>query len=194
MEVPVTTSVEQQQQDVIDLLLAQHNEIKALFAQVKAGRGQQKQQAFNDLVRLLAVHESAEEQVVHPAARAEAGDAIVEARLHEEDEAKHMLSQLYDLGVDAPDFDSRFEAFELDVLAHATHEEQQEFPELRRSTDPDKLRRMAGAVRAAEAISPTRPHPAAGESAVGNMVMGPPVAIFDKMRDAVRDWRQSHSD
>ncbi|MEV7805489.1 hypothetical protein AB0O28_21325 [Microbispora sp. NPDC088329] len=53
-------------------------------------------------------------------------------------------------------------------------------------------RRMAGAVRAAEAISPTRPHPGAGESATANMLAGPPVAVFDKIRDAVRDWRQSN--
>jgi hemerythrin superfamily protein len=190
----MTTSTQQQQQDVIDLLVAQHNEIKALFAQVRAAQGEAKRQAFQDLVRLLAVHESAEEQVVHPAARADAGDAVVDARLHEEDRAKHALSELYDLGVDAADFDARFAAFELEVLTHATHEEQEEFPELRRNTDTDKLRRMAGAVRAAEALSPTRPHPAAGESPVGNMLLGPPVAVFDKVRDAVRNWRQSHGD
>jgi len=194
MEVDVTTSTQQQQQDVIDLLVSQHNEIKALFARVRSGVGEPKRQAFQDLVRLLAIHEAAEEQVVHPAARADAGDAVVDARLHEEDQAKHTLSELYDLGVDAADFDARFAAFERDVLTHATHEEQQEFPELRRSTDPGRLRTMAGAVRAAEAIAPTRPHPAAGESAVGNTLLGPPVAVFDKVRDAVRDWRQSHSD
>ncbi|GAB1692919.1 hypothetical protein [Krasilnikovia sp. M28-CT-15] len=53
---------------------------------------------------------------------------------------------------------------------------------------------MAGAVRAAEAVSPTRPRPAAGEGPVSNMLAGPPVAVLDKMRDAVRDWRQSHND
>jgi hemerythrin superfamily protein len=193
VEVPSVTTAEQQQ-DVVDLLRSQHNEIKSLFAEVNAAQGEQKQQAFQRLVRLLAVHETAEEQVVHPAARSDAGDEVVDARLHEEDEAKHVLSDLYDLGVDAPGFDARFAAFEQAVLAHATHEEQEEFPELRRNTDPAQLRRMAGAVRAAEAISPTRPHPAAGENPVTNMLAGPPVAVFDKMRDAVRDWRQSQDD
>lgn len=184
----------EQQQDVIELLLQQHNEIKALFARVKTTGGDAQQAAFQDLVRLLAVHESAEEQVVHPAARHDAGDAVVEARLHEESEAKHVLSDLYDLGVDSPEFPARFAAFEQAVVAHATHEEQEEFPLLRSNTEPDKLRRMAGAVRAAEAVAPTRPHPSAGESPAGNLVLGPPVAVFDKMRDAVRDWRQSHND
>jgi len=183
-----------QEQDVIELLISQHNEIKSLFAEVKAAHGDSKQHAFQRLVRLLAVHESAEEQVVHPAARDEAGDAVVDARLREENEAKHVLSDLYDLGTGAPEFDARFAAFEQAVLAHASHEEQEEFTELRRTTGPDKLRRMAGAVRAAEAVSPTRPHPAAGENPAVNLLVGPPVALFDKMRDAVRDWRQSHQD
>ncbi|GIJ26797.1 hemerythrin [Micromonospora qiuiae] len=183
-----------QEQDVIDLLVQQHEQIRSLFEKVKQSQGEAKQAAFHDLVRLLAVHESAEEQVVHPAARADAGDAAVDARLHEEHEAKLTLSELYDLGTSAPSFDARFAEFEQAVLDHARHEEQEEFPQLRRDSDPQRLRRMAGAVRAAEAVSPTRPHPAAGESPVNNMLLGPPVAVFDRMRDAVRDWRQSHGD
>jgi hemerythrin superfamily protein len=164
---------------------------RALFAEVKSAAGNGKRDAFQRLVRLLAVHESAEEQIVHPEARRDAGDAVVDARLHEESEAKHVLSDLYDLGVDAPGFDAKFAELERAVLDHAAQEERDEFPQLRSHTDPAKLRRMGGAVRAAETIAPTRPHPAAGESAAGNLVLGPPVALFDKARDAVRDWRQS---
>jgi hemerythrin superfamily protein len=187
----VTTTGEQ---NVIDLLLAQHNQIKGMFADLATAQGDRKRELFHDLVRLLAVHESAEEQVVHPAARSKAGEEVVEARLHEEDEAKHALSDLYDLGVDHPQFDVKLATLAKAVLEHAAHEEQEEFPRLAQDTSPEQLRRMAGAVRAAEAISPTRPHPAAGESATANMLVGPPVAVFDKIRDAVRDWRQSNKD
>ncbi len=180
--------------DVIDLLLAQHEQIKGLFAGIVVADGDRKGDLFNDLVRLLAVHESAEEQVVHPAARSSAGDEVVEARLHEESEAKHALSDLYDLGVEHPEFDARLAMLEKAVVEHATHEEQEEFPRLRQELSAERLRRMAGAVRAAEAIAPTRPHPGAGESATVNMLAGPPVAVFDKIRDAVRDWRQSNKD
>jgi hypothetical protein len=188
----VTTT--QQEQDVIELLIDQHRQITALFAEVKAARGDEKREAFQRLVRLLAVHESAEELIVHPAARGDAGDAVVDARLREEHEAKQVLSDLYDLGVDAASFDGRFAAFEQAVVAHAMHEEMEELPALRDNTDTDKLRRMAGAVRSAEAIAPTRPHPSAGESVTANLLLGPPVAIFDKARDAVRDWRQSQQE
>ncbi|WP_040871661.1 hemerythrin domain-containing protein [Nocardia exalbida] len=181
------------EQDVVELLTAQHEEIFALLARLKAGEDG-KQDLFTELVRLLAVHESAEEEVVHPvAARARFGaDAdIVQPRLEEENAAKRALADLYDLGVDHPDFDARLAKFADAVAEHAAHEETEEFTLLRAQFSTSQLRRMAGSVRAAEAVAPTRPHPHAGESAVANLLAGPPLAVFDRARDAVRDWRQN---
>lgn len=174
---------------VIDLLLEQHTQIKTLFTKVLNASGKQKTDLFYDLVRLLAVHESAEEQVVHPTAKRKIdnGKPIVDARLHEEEQAKRALSDLYDLGTDNPDFDRRLQEFADDVISHATAEETQEFTQLRATLSEAELVRMASAVRAAEAMAPTRPHPAAGESAAANMLIGPPMAIFDKVRDAMRN-------
>jgi hemerythrin superfamily protein len=179
--------------DVVELLLGQHTQIKNLFRGLSQAQGERKRDLFEDLVRLLAVHESAEEIVVHPTARREIdnGDEVVEARVHEEGEAKQALAELYDLGVDHPDFDTKLAELAEDVVDHANHEEREEFSQLRAKLPEDRLRRMAGAVRAAEATAPTRPHPRAGESAVANIVAGPPIAVFDRVRDAVRDWTQS---
>lgn len=44
---------------------------------------------------------------------------------------------------------------------------------------------MATAVKAAEAMAPTHPHPGT-ESAVKNMTLGPVAALVDRTRDAVR--------
>jgi hemerythrin superfamily protein len=177
-------------QDVVDLLMEQHKEIKNLFGQVQRASGDRKRELFEDLVRLLAVHESAEEEIVHPTARRNipSGDTIVDKRLAEEDEAKHELAHLYDLGVDHPDFDARFVTFAEAVTHHASREEQEEFLKLREKLTADQLSTLAGAVRTAESVAPTRPHPSAGESATANLLMGPPLALFDRVRDAVRDW------
>ncbi|RKR90287.1 hemerythrin HHE cation binding domain-containing protein [Micromonospora pisi] len=185
-----------QEQDVLDLLHEQHNQIKALFGQLSRAQGTEKRELFEDLVRLLAVHESAEEIVVHPRAerKIEGGADVVQKRRHEEDQAKRELSALYDLGVEHPDFDSRLSTFADAVVEHASREESEEFPSLRRNSSPEQLRRMAGALRAAEAMAPTRPHPHSGESRTANLVAGPPMALFDRLRDAVRDWRESHRD
>ncbi|GGM45819.1 hemerythrin [Longimycelium tulufanense] len=185
-----------QEQDVVELLLEQHNEIKNLFSQLSTAQGDRKRELFEDLVRLLAVHESAEEEVVHPIARRriQNGETVVDDRLREENEAKEALAELYELGVDHPEFDGKLRALAKDVIDHATHEENQEFPQLRQNLTADQRRRMAGAIRAAEATAPTRPHPGVGESAMAQLLAGPPMAVFDRVRDAVRDWRQSNRD
>jgi hemerythrin superfamily protein len=177
-------------QTVIDLLLDQHTQIKRLFSDVLSATGENKRDRFYELVRLLAVHESAEELVVHPIARRSIADGgpIVVARLEEEDKAKHTLSDLYSLGVDHPEFDVRLRALGEDVVEHATAEETEEFAELRAALSPADQLRLAEAVRAAEAAAPTRPHPMAGESATANSLVGPPLAIFDRVRDALRNW------
>jgi hemerythrin superfamily protein len=178
--------------NVIDLLIAQHREIKAMFAEVPTLHGQHKQEKFEDLVRLLAVHESAEEQVVHPIARhtVSVGTEVVAARLEEESEAKTALADLWNLGVHHRDFDAGLADLARAVASHAEAEESQEFSQLRENLKQEQLTRMAGVVKAAEAVAPTRPHPMAGESAMANMVMGPPAALFDRVRDAVRDWNR----
>jgi hypothetical protein len=96
--------------------------------------------------------------------------------------------------VDHPEFGRRLEAFAAEVIQHATNEEGEKFLRLRGTVDPDRLRAMAGALKAAEAAAPTRPHANAPESAVGNLLAGPPIAVFDRVRDAVRDWRQKNPD
>lgn len=183
------------EQDVVDLLTAQHEEIRTLLRRLRSGH-EDKQELFSELVRLLAVHESAEEGVVHPVAkRAVFGaEEVVQPRLEEESEAKRALSELYDLGVDHPEFDARLAEFADAVDRHAAHEEREEFTLLRKQYSATQLERMAGSLRAAEAVAPTRPHPHAGESRMANLVVGPPLALFDRARDAVRDWRQSQGE
>src|SRR2546423_8839409 len=184
------------QRDVVSLLLEQHNEVKDLFRRLEAAQGTEKREIFQDLVRLLAVHESAEEAVVHPAARRAIsdGEQVVESRLQEENEAKQALVELYDLGVDHPEFDAKLAALREAVIAHATREENDEVLYLRQNLPAERLRRIAGAQEAADKGAPTRPHPQAGEVASANLVAGPPAGIFDRVRDAVRDWRESHRD
>ena len=88
---------------------------------------------------------------MHPTARHEAGDSVVDARLQEEDHAKNALAELCDMGTDDPAFDGKLAEFEQAVVAHATEEEREEFPSLSQGLSADHLRQMAGAPKAAEA-------------------------------------------
>jgi hemerythrin superfamily protein len=172
--------------DVIDFLKDQHEQIKGLFGKVLAAQGRQREQAFAELRKLMAIHETAEEEIVHPAARRALvdGESIVATRLHEENEAKQALSLLEKLDVGSMEFETRFRALKTAVLAHAESEEEEEFDELADELDDAQLRRMRKAVAFAESVAPTRPHPGV-ESAAGNMLAGPFVAMVDRVRDAL---------
>jgi hypothetical protein len=186
----VTAVVEtfvQSSDDVVNFLRDQHNLIKDLFEEVlSASSDEAREKAFVDLRQLLAVHETAEEMVVHPRARNEIadGDAIVDARLKEEHEAKEKLSRLEKIDVSSKEFLNELTMFRDDVIDHAEHEENEEFNKLQRKLDSDDLGRMAKAVQAAEAIAPTRPHPGV-ESAKANFAVGPFASMLDRARDAI---------
>lgn len=174
--------------DVVDLLLAQHARAEELFRAVRAESGEAKREAFHELVHLLAVHETAEEEIVHPLAREsiDAGDDVVDARLEEEREAKEVLAGLMKLEPESTEFDEQFELLRTSVLQHAKREERYEFVQLRAAHSPQRLTALAAAVRAAEAVAPTRPHPGV-ESAKANAALGLPTAVVDRVRDAIRD-------
>jgi hypothetical protein len=172
--------------DVVTFLKEQHQQIKAGFAQVANSTGERRKNAFYALRRLLAVHETAEEEIVHPAARRNIanGDTIVRLRLQEENQAKKVLSELEDLDVDSMEFQTRFNTLQFSVIAHAESEELEEFTPLGNILDQESLERMRKAVNFAESVAPTRPH-AGVESAGANMLAGPFASMLDRVRDAI---------
>ena len=174
--------------EVVAFLKAQHNLIEDMFDEVlHASDPQAREKPFQELRQLLAVHETAEEMVVHPRVRreADAGDSIVDARLNEEHEAKELLSHIEKLDITSKQFIDEVAKLRAAVLDHAQHEESEEFPILQRNVDADDLRRMGSAVRAAEAIAPTRPHPGV-ESAKLNFAVGPFASMLDRARDVIQ--------
>jgi hemerythrin superfamily protein len=173
--------------DVVGLLLRQHAMIRDLFAEVEQATGGARAESFERLVRLLAVHETAEEEIVHPYARRklDGGDAIIDERLREENEAKQLLTLMEERGTDDPSFPSHLEKLRVAVTEHARAEERYEFAQLVRETTEAERRAMALGVKAAEAVAPTHPHPGV-ETATENVVVGTPAAIMDRARDLIR--------
>jgi hemerythrin superfamily protein len=172
--------------DVVSFLKDQHARIRGLFAKVEASSGKEREESFRALRRLLAVHETAEEEIVHPAAKSALpnGESIVAARLREENEAKQVLAELEKLDLASVEFQTRFASFKGAAFAHAEAEEREEFEKLSDKLDPKRLERMRKAVEIAESVAPTRPHPGI-ESAMANMLVGPFAAMIDRARDAI---------
>ncbi|MBD0420298.1 hemerythrin domain-containing protein [Streptomyces sp. TRM S81-3] len=176
-----------QDTDVVALLMRQHGDIRNLFDEVEATTGEERRDAFRRLVRLLAVHETAEEEVVHPFARRgfPGGEQVVEDRLAEERAAKETLAALDEMDTDGPEFMPQLMQLRTDVQQHARAEERYEFTHIRRSADATALAAMAKAVKAAEAMAPTHPHPGV-ESGAANVALGPIAALMDRTKDTVR--------
>ena len=173
--------------DVVDLLIEQHMQIRNLFLDVEAASGDTRHKAFHRLVRLLAVHETAEEQVVRPLTRlaVDGGNQIADDRLAEEHDAKQTLAKLEEIGPDAPEFPRLLDQLRMDVLDHASKEEAYEFRYLRRTVPAAQLRAMTVVVKAVEAIAPTHPPPGV-ESATANTLAGPALSLFDRTKDLAR--------
>ncbi|WP_076239261.1 hemerythrin domain-containing protein [Mycobacterium sp. NS-7484] len=173
--------------DVVKFLKDQHNLIKDLFEEVfSASTTEAREKAFVELRQLLAVHETAEEMVVHPRVRRElaAGDEIVDSLLQEEHTAKEQLAALESMDIGSDGFLTELANFRDAVIDHAEHEEHDEFDKLHRKLDADDLERMVKAVKAAESIAPTRPHPGV-ESAGLNFAVGPFASMLDRARDLI---------
>jgi iron-sulfur cluster repair protein YtfE (RIC family) len=173
--------------DVVDYLLAQHEAIKALFVEtLDAADADAQREAFARLRTLLAVHETAEEMVVHPRVRrkVDGGAALVKESLAEEHDAKVALRDLEHLEPGTAEFSKALIHLQAAVVSHADHEEADEFPALRAEVEPGELKKLTDAVRVAERIAPTHPHPGV-ESAAANFAAGPFAAVMDRARDAL---------
>ncbi|MEU6845631.1 hemerythrin domain-containing protein [Streptomyces sp. NPDC046716] len=179
--------------DVTTLLKAQHERIRELFIEVINTKGDERKRHYHDLVRLLAVHETAEEEVVHPYARRhiEGGDDVVKARVSEEEKAKEVLAELEDLDPDSTEFLDKFATLHRDVVAHAEAEEREEFAHFDKAADRGTLQNLGRAVKAAEALAPTRPHPGT-DTAVKNLAVAPVATVIDRTRDALRRVMGEH--
>ncbi|WP_214415346.1 hemerythrin domain-containing protein [Sphaerisporangium fuscum] len=163
--------------DVVALLLRQHGLVREMFDEVDKSKGARRAEAFQRLARMLAVHEAAEEEVVHPYVEENIKGAkkVVQARLREEKEAKKLLTQMMERGADDKSFDSDIEKLKTDVLEHAMNEEHEEFPIILENTGEDQRRAMGTAIKAAV-------HAIATDKDLTS-----PQAIMDRTRDVIND-------
>jgi hemerythrin superfamily protein len=173
------------QDDIIGILLTQHARIRELFAEVHMSRGDQKRAKFSQLRALLAVHEAAEEMILRPVAKREAGESETAARNEEEQEAGGILAELERMNLSGSQFEAKLTEFEKAVGDHADHEEQEEFPVVRSRCSQEQRRKMGRRLLRAERTAPTHPHPAASGSSAAQWTVGPFASLVDRARDAL---------
>ncbi|HEX3540991.1 MAG TPA: hemerythrin domain-containing protein [Acidimicrobiales bacterium] len=180
--------------NLIALLLEDHAKVKGLLEQVGDAAVDQ-ESLFRRIVKDLATHEVAEEEVVYPAVRSwvKDGEALADARVDEQQQTEVLLASMERMEPDTAEFRGSLEILRSAVLEHATHEEVEVFPALRRDVAPERLATLAQAYTVAKAMAPTHPHPNAPNTFPGNVLVGPAFAIVDRAYDVVRSALQRAS-
>lgn len=176
------TDVPEAARDVVSLLTFQHGQILTLFAATVDGSGERRAANFTALRQLVAVHEMTEQEIVHPRARHELedGQAVVSARLLEEQAIVDMFGDLELLGVSSPSFVEGVRQLQSHIRAHLQAEEGLEFSGLQVQLGVRQLRRMAKAVQLADEVL------SAGEATL----VEPFAAMLEQARYAISACQQ----
>jgi hypothetical protein len=141
--------------DVVDVLVAEHERMRQLAADVLKAGSADKGRLFARFEHLVTVHEIGDRTVVHPAARegTPAADAVAFACMAEEGEIERALDELHVIGVEDARFDAKFADLRLAVLDHDAHEERDEFPLLRLYVRAQRLHMMVGQLHDIEVMA-----------------------------------------
>lgn len=136
--------------DVIAVIRPQHEHVKTLLEAVRQQSGQRRAAAFHTLRLTLALHETAEQQAIHPLALRQLGahDRAANDRVAEEQTAGQTIGSLELVDVDSDQFNATFGHLAASVTEHAAAEEADEWPALRQITDPPVIKAMVEQMRA----------------------------------------------
>jgi len=180
-------------QDIIEALRHDHQELRKMFARLEAATGKRRRDLFQRLVAELVRHEVAEEEILRPVSKRDAGKAIANARIKEESRAEELLKDMEKLDPGSAEFTAKLARLRRDVERHAEAEETKEFPRVAKKETTERLAQMGRTYEVAKKAAPTRPHPSTPNTPAANMVAGPFAAVLDRTRDAVRDVLKSAS-
>jgi hemerythrin superfamily protein len=130
--------------DIIELLKADHKEVKALLKQLTADEEPEDCDAlFDKLYTSLQVHTRFEEEEVYPLLKEqeETKDLALEA-YEEHQQAKTLLEALNELDEDDETCTAKMNVLSEDLLHHIKEEEGELFPKLKKAVDAETLRAL----------------------------------------------------
>jgi hemerythrin superfamily protein len=182
------TSSRKARTDALDLLVADHRTVDDLFERFeKLGDNatKTKRQVADKIIRELAVHAVAEEQVLYPVVRecSDELEKVVLESLEEHHAAKVILAELQKMDPDHERFTAKVTVLSEMIRHHVEEEEKELFPKVRKQLGNELLGDMGTAIQRAKKAAPTRAHPGAPDEPPGNVVAGAVASIVDRVRD-----------
>lgn len=175
--------------DVVDILVADHREVEALFVELETGQGtlERRRQLVDVVIAELVRHSVAEEAYVYPIARKALpdGDQIADREIAEHTDAERTMKELESVDPSDPRFDELLAHLMSTIRDHVREEENELFPRLRAATAREELIEAADKVTAVKEIGPTRPHPGKPDHPPANKLLAPGIGLVDRLRDAL---------
>jgi hemerythrin-like domain-containing protein len=180
------------QQDVVDVLTADHREFDRIFTQLEGLLGRsdpeslrRKRELVDEVTIGLVKHSVAEETQVYPRVEKQVDKDEAEHAKEEHAEAEETMKRLERMDPEDPEFDAVVAELIREIRHHVEEEEGRMFTELRASFTRDELVEMAEKVAAVKKIAPTRAHPMTPNEAGVRLAVGPVASLLDHLRDAV---------
>ena len=176
--------------NIIALLTNDHRNVDALFRefeQTDPGDHENLGRLRDHILEQLAIHAEIEEQTLYPALRDEAGDDVLEA-LEEHHAVKATLAELERMAPTAERFRAKMTVIIENVRHHVEEEEGDGglFDVARKTLKPAEMEAMAERAEQLRRAGPTRPHPFAPDQPPLNVLIGVPVALFDRVVTTAR--------
>ncbi|MQA77338.1 MAG: hemerythrin domain-containing protein [Streptosporangiales bacterium] len=177
--------------DLVDVIIADHREMEALFTELEHERRDsdpgRRRDLVDHLITELVRHAVAEEQYLYPEARAVLydGDDIADRELDEHAAAEALMKRLEAFDVTVPEFAVLLAQLIKQTRQRVEEQEANLLPRLRTTCDPARLRELGERFRAGKQAAPTRPHPAVPHTPPADKILTPGTGLIDRLRDAL---------
>lgn len=174
--------------DAIKFLTRQHRRVESLFSRYERSPGKA-EELFGLIERALVPHAIIEETYVYPMLkeRVPGGVTRTEHAIEEHSKIERLLKDMAGMDKRTSEFDANMR-FIIDAVSHHVQEEEEEgglFDLLRNYMTKAELETLGRTLRIASDMTPTRAHPLAPDRPPGNIVVGLPVAVIDRLRDRI---------
>ena len=137
---PVRAGSQAPHKDILQLLMAEHREVKAMFQQYQkladaGGKGDERMLLASQICVALTLHTQVEEEILYPAARdvLTKDEDIVDEAYVEHAGAKSLIAQIKTMTSDQPLFDAKVHVLGEYIDHHVKEEENEFFPKLRKT-------------------------------------------------------------
>jgi hemerythrin-like domain-containing protein len=132
--------------DALELLMRDHATVRDEAERFEKGDDDAKAAAAADIVALLKVHTTIEEEIFYPAVRAEASEAedLVLEGIEEHHVAKQLIDEIEGLKPSDEMWEPKVTVLIESVEHHVSEEEDEMFPKVRKALGADRLADIGG--------------------------------------------------